>query len=96
MKDNRISQNIRTLRINAKLTQEKIADLLQISRQRYAAWEENRNEPSINFLLALAELHNTSIDKMISDKMISDKIISKENLKNGRLSFYEKRGRKKL
>lgn len=56
------NERLRELRIERKMSQEELADKLNISRQAVANWETERGEPSISFLLQLAEFFDVSID----------------------------------
>ncbi|MCY7542520.1 helix-turn-helix transcriptional regulator [Bacillus safensis] len=51
-----------------KLTQQTLADELNISRATYARYETGENEPDINTLRSLAKFHNVSIEYLITGK----------------------------
>lgn len=56
------NKRLRELRLERKMSQEELAKKLNISRQAIANWETERGEPSISFLLQLAEFFNVSMD----------------------------------
>ncbi|MEM5028876.1 helix-turn-helix transcriptional regulator [Priestia sp. WB3] len=51
-----------------KLTQQTLADELNISRATYARYETDENEPDIDTLRSLAKFHNVSIEYLIIGK----------------------------
>lgn len=55
-------ERLKELREDSKLTQEKIAKYLKISRQTISGYETGSNEPSIENLIKLADLFNVSLD----------------------------------
>ncbi|MEG2377074.1 MAG: helix-turn-helix transcriptional regulator [Clostridia bacterium] len=56
---------IRDLREDKDLTQQKVADLLHISRSTYSAYENGANSAPLEILVALADLHKTSVDYIL-------------------------------
>lgn len=50
-----LGENIRTLRQQAHLSQEKLAELVGVSRQAVTKWEKDQSEPSCDNLMRLAE-----------------------------------------
>jgi len=62
---NNLSNNLTALRINNKLSQEDLSDKLNVSRPRYSAWEEGRNEPSVGSLLNISSFYKISLDDLI-------------------------------
>lgn len=56
---------IKELRKTAGLTQENIAKKLKISRQVFANYENEVNQPSLEMLCEIADLFNCSIDYLV-------------------------------
>lgn len=56
---------IKELRKTAGLTQESIAKKLKISRQVFANYENEINQPSLEMLCEIADLFNCSIDYLV-------------------------------
>ena len=50
----KIFSNLKYLRLQKSLSQEQLADNLGITRSRLGAYEENRNEPSIDLLISIS------------------------------------------
>ncbi|MCG2760598.1 MAG: LexA family transcriptional regulator [Candidatus Delongbacteria bacterium] len=61
-----LADNIRFLRGQLKLTQQKVADALLISRGRYSKYEDSAADPPIDILLKISKYFNVSIDLLIS------------------------------
>lgn len=49
-------------RVNAKLTQEEMANKLGITRQTYAAWESGKAEMKTAFFIAFCQITGFSVD----------------------------------
>lgn len=60
-----ISQNLKRLRIRYQLTQEEIAEHLNVSRQAIAKWEKGDSVPDIENCIALAELFHVTLDNLV-------------------------------
>lgn len=63
-----IAKKIKTARIKVELTQEHVADELQVSRQTISNWENAKTYPDIK----LSDLYQISLDELLKgdDKMI--------------------------
>ena len=55
-------KRIREMRENAELTQQKIADLLNIGQRTYSDYESGKTRIPIDSLLILAEYYDISMD----------------------------------
>ncbi len=62
-----IDQNIRILRKKNKLSQEKLAELVKVSRQTLAKWESGETVPDINQCKIIADLFCISLEEISSD-----------------------------
>ena len=60
-----LSDNIRLLRGKEKISQQKIADSLFITRVRYAKYEDGTSEPPIEILLRISKYFHISIDLLV-------------------------------
>ena len=56
------SDKLQILRKNKGLTQEALADKLNVSRQAVAKWEAGQVYPDIANLIAISDLMNVSVD----------------------------------
>ncbi|MGF9644080.1 helix-turn-helix domain-containing protein [Paenibacillus sp. MABNS29] len=61
----KIGQRLTELREKKGLTQDQIAEMLDIKRPRYNSWENNIAKPDIEFVNKLAELHHVSVDYLL-------------------------------
>ncbi len=57
--------NLKKLRKTARLTQEQVAEKLNVSRQSVAKWESGDTLPDIDNCIMLAKLYNVTIDDLI-------------------------------
>lgn len=58
----RYNERIREIREDNSLTQQKVADLLNIGQRTYADYESGKTRIPIDSLLILAEYYNVSMD----------------------------------
>ncbi len=57
--------NLRTIRIERGFSQREAADMLELSRATYAAWEGGRRLPGTLHLLELAELFQVPVNWLL-------------------------------
>src|ERR1041384_8717877 len=62
---NKIANNIKFLRQLKGLSQEQMADELDVTRSRIGGYEEARNEPPIDLLIKLSEFFHIAIDALV-------------------------------
>lgn len=75
----KFNEKIQELRKDKGLSQEKLADIMDISRQSVAKWEAGNNYPEVDKLIELSNIFGVSIDKLL--KNIEDECSIKENKK---------------
>src|SRR5690625_6339508 len=63
---NMINTNLKKLRQQHQLTQEELAEKLDVSRQVIAKWEKGESTPAIHFCVKLADLYDVTIDDLIN------------------------------
>ena len=63
-----ISKNIKRIRTAKKLTQEQLAEKLNVTRQTVSSWENDRTQPDIDMLTALSGALETDIEDLIYGK----------------------------
>lgn len=59
------TENLKLFRRAKELSQNKLADILNISAKTVSHWETGYTEPSIAQLILLADLFDTSIDELV-------------------------------
>lgn len=57
--------HLKAARVNAGLTQETVAERLEISKNTLISYEKYRSKPDIETAQKLAELYGTTVDKII-------------------------------
>src|SRR5471030_1735325 len=77
-------EQLQTLRKAKGLSQEKLAELLGISRQAVAKWEVGQYYPDIARLIALSDFFKVSIDKLVNDYEENCRLCIEENKVNYR------------
>ena len=60
-----VGERIKTCRQNTGMSQEKIADLIGVSRQAVTKWEADQSAPNTENLFKLAELFGTTVDMLL-------------------------------
>lgn len=73
-----IGDKILDLRKKAGLSQEEVADKLEVSRQTVSKWETNQTVPELKKIKLLSKLYNVSYDYLISKSNLSGDITSIE------------------
>ncbi len=67
-------ENLKKLRKQHKLSQQKLADILHISQQSIYKYENDITFPDIEILIQMADYFSTSIDYLVGYTDISHKI----------------------
>ena len=62
-----ISGQIRKYRTEAGFTQEKLAEIMDVSPQSVSNWESGKNAPDIDKLVDLARVLNTSVGRLLEE-----------------------------
>ena len=63
----KIQSVIRTKRRSLDLTQQELADKLNVSRVSVNNWEQKKSAPSVHQLLRLNDILNISLDDLVED-----------------------------
>lgn len=79
------SDNIKALRNDLKVSQEKVAQSLQITRGRYVKYEDGTSEPPYEILKKIAHYYQTSIDLLLSTDISTIAINDLLKLDNNRV-----------
>lgn len=77
-----LSENLRTLRKQLKLTQDQFAAKLDIKRSLLGAYEEGRAEPKLELLQKIADVFKTTVDDLIGSDLATDQGLTKPVAKN--------------
>ena len=60
-----IGCKIKAARIEKKLTQEQVAELLGVSRQTISNWENEKSYPDIISVIKMSECYDVSLDYLL-------------------------------
>ena len=60
-----LKDNIKIYRLSRKMTQQEIANVLNITRQAVTRWENGDVEPSTENLISLSKIFNCTVDELI-------------------------------
>ena len=62
-----IGQVIKNHRVRCNMTQEFLADRLEVSRQAVSKWEKGQSDPSTTNLIALAKIFDITPEEMLKE-----------------------------
>lgn len=80
----KIGDKIKELRLKKELTQDQLAQLLNVSRPTVSSWEVGRNYPDLETLISISDLFNISLDILLrEDKKMAENTTNK--IKKGKL-----------
>ena len=61
------AKNLKQLRNEKQLSQEALAEILDVSRQAVSKWETGVSDPSTSNLFALAKLFGVSVEELLNE-----------------------------
>ena len=77
-----IGSNIRALRKERGMTQETLAEFLNVSVAAISKWETQRGIPELKMIINLATIFNVSLDRLIGyENIVNDLDYCCDNLK---------------
>jgi len=87
-----LGEKIQILRKQKGMTQDQLADMLNVSRQAVSKWETNESQPDIERLGEIGTLFNVSTDFLIKDDhaytpVTSSKVFRSDFLRASKISF---------
>jgi len=70
----KVNETLRSLRLNKKLMQSEVAEIIGVSLSSYQKYERDKNSvmPSIDVLMRIADFYNISLDYLLGRKPPSD------------------------
>ena len=60
----KLTENLKALRVQNKLSMQVVADHLKITRATYSNFETGKGEPNLKLLVKMADLYNVSLDEL--------------------------------
>lgn len=91
--DSLVITKLRELRKENNITQEQLAEMLEISRSKVSSWETKGRDMSIGEAIKLANIYETSLDNMFKIENINEKQyieISNNFIKSKKISLEDK------
>ena len=73
-----LSENLQNLRKIKNMSQEELAEKLNVSRQAVSKWESGNGYPETEKIIYICEIFNCSMDQLVKGK-ISNDIKSEKN-----------------
>ena len=64
------AENLKKARAENKLSQEALAEKLEVTRQAVSKWEMDQTQPQIENVIQLCELFNISTDELLYDNIV--------------------------
>ena len=65
MKDNIFGKNLKSLRIEKGISQQKLGEILGFCNQTISFWESGSREPDLDTLLAIARFFEVPIEELL-------------------------------
>ncbi len=65
----RFSKNLKSLRSIKNVSQQKVAEYLNITKQGYSLYETGNREPDYETLLKLGEYFDVTVDELLNDNL---------------------------
>ena len=75
-----LSEKLYTLRRKSGLSQEQLAEQLNVSRQAISKWEAGQSIPESDKLLSISNYFNVSLDYLMKEDETQDTISEKEHI----------------
>lgn len=81
-----LGKRIKACRQQSGMSQEKVAELVGVSRQAVTKWETNQSAPSTENLFRLADIFGTTVDLLLPEKATDEGSNTVEPVKPIKLS----------
>ncbi|WP_415310619.1 helix-turn-helix domain-containing protein, partial [Clostridium perfringens] len=73
-------EKIKNIRKEKKMTQEQMANILNVSRQAISNWENNKNFPDLEMIIKISRFFSLTLDELI---LGDDDTMTKKLIKDG-------------
>ena len=70
-----LGQKISELRKKQKMTQDELAEKMNVSAQAVSKWENDLSIPDITVLIELSEFFGVSLDSLLKNKDVETKVL---------------------
>ena len=78
----KFGENLKIIRKNKKMSQEELAEKLNVSRQSVSKWETGESYPEMNNILELCRIFNIKINELIHQDMSDISSLDEEVIMN--------------
>lgn len=68
-----LGEKLKSLRKKENLSQEELAEKLNVTRQSISLWENNQSSPSIDNIIAISRIFSISIDELVDNQKSDEK-----------------------
>lgn len=69
MEDNNFAHNLKELRIERNIGQVELAKSIGVSKGIISLWENGKREPTLHYVMIIAEYFEISIDELVGFKL---------------------------
>ena len=76
-----LGQKISELRKKQKMTQDELAEKMNVSAQAVSKWENDLSTPDITVLIELSEFFGVSLDSLLKNKDVETKVLKADERK---------------
>ena len=76
------ASNLQKLRKKANMSQEALAELLDVTRQSVSKWESSATYPEMDKLISICKIFNVDMDTLVNGDVLEEKKQEKENTIN--------------
>lgn len=70
-----IGDNLKYLRTLKGMTQQEVADQINVTRQAYTNYEKNKREPELKILIKIADFYMVSLDMIVGRMNFTNKAV---------------------
>lgn len=84
-----LGENIRNLRKKNKISQEELAEKLNVSRQSISLWENDQTQPTIENIISLADVFGVSTDYLLKGEA-EEETPARESIESSKKSILKK------
>lgn len=78
----KFSEKLIKLRKDNKLSQEQLANMLDVSRQSVSKWESGQTYPEMDKLLSLCKIFKCTLDELTNDEISQEEMLTNSKKKN--------------
>ena len=77
-----VGEKLLDLRKKKGLSQEEVANLLNVSRQTISKWETGESKPDFDKIVPICNLYEISTNYLLTDEVIEEKQVEEKSVKN--------------